>query len=149
MKRILIVGATSGLGRLLAERYRDEGHIVGVCGRRIALLEEIGKGRERVKTEILDVTDIASIESVLDCLIKKMGGMDLLVLSSGIGSINPALDVQLELPTVDTNVRGWTVVVDYAFNYFMKQRYGQIAAISSFAGIRGLAPAPAYAASKS
>lgn len=149
MKRILIVGATSGLGRLLAETYRKEGHILGICGRRKMLLDELADGYDNVKSTVLDVMAIETIEEKLKGLIEQMGGLDMLILCSGVGRMNPTLDVSLELPTVDTNVRGWTLVMDVAFNYLMKQGHGQIAAISSFAGIRGLAPAPAYAASKS
>ena len=85
---------------------------------------------------------------LLAALASEMGGLDLLVLCSGVGRMNPDLDYGLELPTVDTNVRGWTAVADWAFSFFMRQGYGHLAAISSVAGIRGLAPAPAYSASK-
>lgn len=145
-KRIIIIGATSGLGRLLAEQYIKEGHVVGVMGRRGALLNEL-KG-DWVHRRVMDVTDIQGIPNHLQALVDEMGGMDLLVLCAGVGKMNPELAYELELPTIDTNVRGWTAVADWAFSFFMHQGYGQLAAISSVAGIRGLAPAPAYAASK-
>lgn len=145
-KRIIIVGATSGLGRLLAERYIKEGYVVGVMGRRGALLDEL-KGVS-VYRHVMDITEIQEISGHLQTLVGEMGGMDLLVLCAGVWRMNPELAYELELPTIDTNVRGWTAVADWAFSFFMHQGHGQLAAISSVAGIRGLAPAPAYAASK-
>lgn len=147
-KRIIIVGATSGLGRGLAERYISEGYDVGIVARRREILEEMADGNMHVWTQEADVTDLDTVTVNLEKLRCEMGGMDCLVLCSGVGRMNPDLDFSLELPTVDTNVRGWTVVADWAFSVFMKQGYGQLAAISSVAGLRGLAPAPAYAASK-
>ena len=131
--KIIVVGATSGLGRMLAECYIRDGHVVGIVGCRGDKLAEVAEGHPEV---------------YLAALASEMGGLDLLVLCSGVGRMNPDLDYGLELPTVDTNVRGWTAVADWAFSFFMRQGYGHLAAISSVAGIRGLAPAPAYSASK-
>ena len=146
--KIIVVGATSGLGRMLAERYIRDGHVVGIVGRRGDKLAEVAKGHSEVHCLKADVTDISQIAVHLSALAGEMGGLDLLVLCSGVGRMNPDLDYGLELPTVDTNVRGWTAVTDWAFSFFMQQGYGHLAAISSVAGIRGLAPAPAYSASK-
>lgn len=146
--KIIVVGATSGLGRMLAERYIRDGHVVGIVGRRGDKLAEVAKGHSEVHCLKADVTDISQIAVHLSALAGEMGGLDLLVLCSGVGRMNPDLDYGLELPTVDTNVRGWTAVADWAFSYFMQQGHGHLAAISSVAGIRGLAPAPAYSASK-
>ena len=148
IRKIIVIGATSGLGRGLAERYMAEGYTVGLVGRREAVLKEMAEGKSNVLFQVADVTDINMIGKLLQNLLERMGGMDRLVLCSGVGRMNLSLDYGLELPTIDTNVRGWTAVVDWAFGYFMSQRYGHLAAISSVAGIRGLAPAPAYAASK-
>lgn len=149
IRRIIVVGATSGLGYGLAEKYISDGYIVGLVGRRETILKDMSEGKDNVFFQSADVTHIDTIGELLQHLTECMGGMDRLVLCSGVGRMNPSLDYALELPTIDTNVRGWTVVVDWAFNYFMRQGFGHIAAISSVAGLRGLSPAPAYAASKS
>ena len=143
--KIIVVGATSGLGRMLAECYIRDGHVVGIVGRRGDKLAEVAEGHPEVYCL---KTDVGQIAMLLAALASEMGGLDLLVLCSGVGRMNPDLDYGLELPTVDTNVRGWTAVADWAFSFFMRQGYGHLAAISSVAGIRGLAPAPAYSASK-
>lgn len=116
--KIIVVGATSGLGRMLAERYIRDGHVVGIVGRRGDKLAEVAKGHSEVHCLKADVTDISQIAVHLSALAGEMGGLDLLVLCSGVGRMNPDLDYGLELPTVDTNVRGWTAVADWAFSYF-------------------------------
>ena len=119
--KIIVVGATSGLGRMLAERYIRDGHVVGIVGRRGDKLAEVAKGHSEVHCLKADVTDISQIAVHLSALAGEMGGLDLLVLCSGVGRMNPDLDYGLELPTVDTNVRGWTAVTDWAFSFFMQQ----------------------------
>lgn len=148
MPGILIVGATSGLGRGVAEIYIRRGWTVGVTGRRRQLLDElVGMGEGRVHAAVCDVTGPDAVGR-LAALADAMGGMDLLLLSAGVGRQNPTLDYALELPTLETNVVGWTAIVDWAFGYFQRRGSGHLAAISSIAALRGLAPAPAYSASK-
>lgn len=148
MKKVIIVGATSGLGRGIAETYISRGWQVGLAGRRTALLAEVAGEHPNVVYDTLDVTDTARCIKVLESLTERLGGLDLLVLSSGVGRQNAALDFDLELPTIETNVRGWTAIVDWAYKLFATQGHGHLAAISSIASVRGLAPAPAYSASK-
>ncbi len=148
MKKVIIVGATSGLGRGIAETYISRGWQVAIAGRRTALLEEVAGAHPNVIHDTLDVTDTARCIKVLESLTERLGGLDLLVLSSGVGRQNAALDFDLELPTIETNVRGWTAIVDWAYKLFATQGHGHLAAISSIASVRGLAPAPAYSASK-
>lgn len=148
MKRIVIVGATSGIGAALARIYIAQGYTVGLTGRREDLLRQMGGGHRNVLAVRHDVCDLRSSVAGLQALVARMGGMDLLVLCAGVGRMNPELDFAEDLPTLDTNVRGWTAVADWAFNFFRKQGYGQLAAITSIASLRGLAPAPAYSASK-
>ena len=119
-KRIIIVGATSGLGRGLAECYISKGCQVGIVGRRSEILAEMAEGRQNVYKMTADVTDLHTVTECLERLRNEMGGMDCLVLCSGVGRMNPELNFNMELPTVDTNVRGWTAVVDWAFLFFMK-----------------------------
>ena len=148
MKKILIIGATSGLGRGIAETYIRRGGEVGVMGRRQALLDQlVAMGEGGVKAAVCDVT-AEDAPARVAALVREMGGVDCLVLSAGVGRQNPALDYALERPTLLTNVVGWTAIIDWAYNYFLAQGHGHLVAISSIASLRGLAPAPAYSATK-
>ncbi len=106
---------------MLAECYIRDGHVVGIVGRRGDKLAEVAEGHPEVYCLKADVTDVGQIAMLLAALASEMGGLDLLVLCSGVGRMNPDLDYGLELPTVDTNVRGWTAVADWAFSFFMRQ----------------------------
>ena len=79
---------------------------------------------------------------------EEIGGLDLLILSSGTGDLNEKLDFEIENKTNLLNVNAFTEIVDWTFNYFQKQGKGHLVAISSIAGIRGSRIAPAYNASK-
>ena len=148
IKRIIIVGATSGIGRKMAELYAADGNIVGITGRRKELLGEIeNMFPEKIKTECFDVTGNENIIR-LSSLVQKIGGLDILIYSSGVGEPSKELDWQLDKLTVETNVIGFIEIANWAFNYFSKQGHGRMAVISSIAANRGNSWAPAYSASK-
>ena len=146
--RIIIIGATSGIGREVAKLYIAQGWQVGIAGRRAEELESLRKeAPEQVFSEVLDVT-LEDAPCRLQSLIDKVGGMDIFLLSSGIGKQNPTLTPEIELKTAATNVEGFIRLTTAAWHFFEKQGYGHIAAISSIAGIKGLGIAPAYSATK-
>lgn len=146
--RIIIIGATSGIGREVAKLYIAQGWQVGVAGRRAEELESLRKeAPEQVSSEVLDVT-LEDAPYRLQSLIDKVGGMDIFLLSSGIGKQNPTLTPDIELKTAATNVEGFIRLTTAAYHYFEKQGYGHIAAISSIAGVKGLGIAPAYSGTK-
>ena len=74
--------------------------------------------------------------------------VDLAIVCSGTGEINPTLDYALERPTLDTNVTGWTFVIDTLYHIFEQQGHGHLVAITSAGGLRGEPIAPAYSATK-
>lgn len=78
----------------------------------------------------------------------ELGGLDLFIISAGMGELNEMLDFELEQRTIDTNIYGFTYIADWAFHFFQKQESGHLVGITSVAGIRGNRVAPAYNASK-
>ena len=72
----------------------------------------------------------------------------MLIYNSGFGDPSITLEWELDKITYETNVKGFIEIVHFAFNYFVKQGHGHIAATSSMASIRGNSWAPAYSASK-
>ncbi len=148
MKKVIIVGATSGIGKETALLYIKKGWKVGIAGRRKELLDEIQQfAPERVVTEVIDVMHEDAGDK-LNNLIHKNGGMDVFLLSSGIGSQNPELLTQIEVDIARTNVEGFMRMVGTAFHYFEQCEKGHIAVISSIAGTKGLGIAPGYSATK-
>ena len=124
MKKIIIIGATSGIGRGLAEVYSQEDYLIGITGRRENLLEEVcARDKDKLFYQVCDITDTQATISSLETLTRKMGGMDILIICAGTGELNPELSYQLEEPTL-------------------------LVTISSVGGTRGSGIAPAYNASK-
>jgi short-subunit dehydrogenase len=148
MRRIIVIGATSGIGFELANLFIKEGDRIGITGRRCHLLDDLQKQfPTQVVTECFDVMGNDNIVH-LKSLIKKLDGLDVLIYNSGYGEISKTLDWEIDKRTTITNVNGFVEIVNHAFNYFVKQRAGHIAAISSIAAIRENSQAPAYSASK-
>lgn len=149
MKKAIVIGATSGMGKGLAVRLVDEGYYVGITGRRTHLLEELKNGNpDYFCLKTFDITDIDNGEQHLNELVKELGDIDLIIISVGTGDINENLDYQKEKLAIDTNISGFTLIVDWAFNYFQNKKSGHLVAITSIAGLRGSRQAPAYNASK-
>lgn len=148
MKRVIIIGATSGIGRALAERMAASGNIVGLTGRRESLLREIAaRAPEKFRFVAADIARPEATEA-LERLVAALGGMDLCFVCAGTGDLNPELDFAREEPAIRTNVWGWTAVTDWAYGRFERQGRGHLVLVTSVGGLRGCAAAPAYAASK-
>lgn len=147
-QKIIIVGATSGIGRRLAELYAEKGNRVGITGRRNELLQKIKNlFPGKIETECFDVTGNENIPKI-NSLVEKMGGLDILIYSSGMGEPSKELNRALDKMTVDINVNGFVEITNWGFNYFINQGHGKLVTISSVAANRGNSWAPAYSASK-
>lgn len=149
MKRIIIIGATSGIGYEVAKIYWKRGYLLGLAGRRVDRLEAFRRqDPEHIRIKQLDVTAEDAAERLAE-LIRDVGGMDIFLLSSGIGHQNKDLEASIEQATIQTNVAGFTRMVLAAYHHFDKEGVdGQIAVISSIAGTKGLGVAPSYSATK-
>lgn len=148
MKKIVIVGATSGIGMESAKLFLQNGYIVGLAGRRDENLLFLQKEYPQTAfIKKIDITEQEAPQQLLE-LIDDMGGMDIYLHVSGIGFQNKELQPQIEIDTVKTNCLGMTQMVIKAYDYFSKNGGGQIAVVSSIAGTKGLGVAPSYSATK-
>lgn len=148
MKKVIIIGATSGIGRALAKLYAEKNWLVGVTGRRRELLNSLQEEFPgNIIIDCFDVTKEGNIECIKN-LSQQLGGLDLLVYNSGYGEPSQKLDWEIDKNTTCINVNGFVEIVNFTFNYFATEGKGHIAATSSIASIRGSSFAPAYNASK-
>lgn len=149
MKKAIVIGASSGIGRELAKILAGNGYLVGVMARRVDLLNSI---RNEIKGEILvqkiDATDTETAMTVLSSFIKEMNGVDLIVISAGTGEVNDNLDWCIESETIRTNVTGFAALANVAIQHFMAKGSGHLVGISSIAALCGGRESPAYNASK-
>lgn len=151
MKYIVIVGASSGIGRAVAEAFARGGWRVGVTARREEPLRELSEAYPgRIEYAAFDMAAENSDRHFLD-LVERLGGMDIMLYAAGCGWYNPGLDTTDDVRTVATNVTGFTRIVNASFLYYSRTANvtpGRIAAITSVAGVKGLGISAAYSASK-
>lgn len=149
MKKAIVVGASSGIGRELARVLAQEGYELGITARRVDLLKALA---QEIPTKAvirqMDISKTEEARKTLESLIDEIGGADLIVINSGVGFLNPELDWEKEKETIDVNVMGFCVLACVAYNYFRKQGHGHLVGISSIIALRGSDGAPAYSASK-
>lgn len=149
MKRAVIMGASSGMGREVAGILAEKGWKLGIAARREEKLRELQElFPQSIEYQVIDIEQENAPELLIS-LIEKIGGMDLYFHGSGVGWHNEELDPSVELKTCAVNTVGFTRMVTAAWNYFKEKGGGHIAVISSIAGTKGLGPAPSYSATKS
>ncbi len=148
-KHIIIMGASSGIGREVALRFIAEGWRVGIAARRESSLQELkALYPNQVEYDVIDITNPEAPDKLIK-LIDRLGGMDIYFHCSGMGHQNTKIDINIELDTVRTNVLGFTQMIDTAFNYYKQHNLaGHIVAVSSIAGTKGLGVSPSYSATK-
>lgn len=149
MKKVVIVGASSGIGLSVAEVLASRGVRVGLAARKTHVLHEL-KNRypDAVEYQAIDVTS-GTAPRHLEELIEKLGGMDIYVHIAGIGHQNPDFKPDLEADVVNTNCTGFARMIAAAYDYFAaREEGGSIVALTSVAGMRGIGSLAAYSASK-
>jgi short-subunit dehydrogenase len=146
--KIIIIGATTGIGRALAELYINQGHEVTVTGRRTQLLEELQNAypNQQIHIGTLDVADVNNARKALKNLADKNGGFDKVIINAGVGFGKASFAE--EITTIDINVRGFVAMAQWFYNYFKNKGSGYIVGISSLAALRSSPYAPEYHASK-
>lgn len=157
-KKAIIVGASTGIGREVAKVLASHGYELGICSRKIELLNTL---KQELATPVhvrqLDLKDTDNIHQTLQELVDEMGGLDLIVVNSGIWpeSQQGIMPKDKQIPfawqreTITVNVTGCTAAFNFAINYFLKQNRGHIVGISSTDAVRGHALNPSYCGSKS
>lgn len=148
VRRAVIVGASSGIGRALARELAADGYELGLAARREEKLREVAAELPvRCVIRGMDVAEADSARTILAELVDELGGLDLIVLNAGVGYSKPTWDQERE--TVEVNVLGFTALATWSMEYFLERGVGHLVGISSVSALRGAMVAPAYGASKS
>ena len=146
MKKAIVIGATSGIGKDLAIILNDRGYQVGVTGRNEEILKSLNE-KHGFATKPFDIAAEGS-EQKLNELIDEMGEVELIVISAGIAIINK-LDREIETKTAEINCVGFTKMAVTAYNYFAKKGRGHLVGLSSILALCPTRKEIAYSASKS
>ena len=146
--KIVLIGATTGIGRSIAELYASLGHELVITGRRIASLQEIKDKFPSVKIHVLemDVAQTDDARAKMEDSVELLNGIDLVIINAGVGFQKATY--QQEMNTVDINVRGFTALAQWSYKYFAQKGSGHLVGVSSLASQTGSAYSPEYHASK-
>jgi short-subunit dehydrogenase len=156
-QKILITGASSGLGAGMARAFAAKGRDLALCARRTDRLEELkGELLERhpeitVALAALDVTDHEQVPKVFAELADELGGIDRIIVNAGIGKGAPLGSGKLwaNKATIETNLVAALVQIETALEIFKPSGGGHLVLISSVLGNKGVPGVKAaYAASK-
>ena len=154
-KVIFLTGASSGIGEGLAIELSKRGAILGLLARRESLLRDLVAKCERHGTAArefpCDITDEIAVADAAQKLRNEFGKIDILIANAGIGGKpNNTKDLKPAdfRRVIDTNLVGAVNSVSAVLPQMVESGSGQLVAISSLAGFRGLPNSAAYSASK-
>jgi hypothetical protein len=155
-KKIMITGASSGIGRALAFELAGRGYALALAARRAEALETIRNeilakySSSLVVTHALDVTAYDTVPGVVAACAETLGGLDIVFANAGIdmgGKVGRGRFADARR-TIETNLLGAIATVDAAVAYFFEQGYGHVVGTSSFLVYRGMPRSGPYGASK-
>lgn len=145
----IVVGASSGIGKAIAECLMSTGWKVGLTSRKLENLQPlVDQNTGRAFAKVIDVDDPESARLGLRTYAEELGGVDLWVLNAGTGILNREFAWEPERQTIATNVMGFAAMTDAAVHHCMARCSGRIVGISSVAKKRGHPFTASYSGSK-
>jgi NAD(P)-dependent dehydrogenase (short-subunit alcohol dehydrogenase family) len=155
-KVVLITGASSGIGRDIAQRFYEEGAILSLCSRSVervnrATAEYAVLPNSRILTMSADMRNISDIHQIVAETIKRFGHVDVLVNNAGLSFPKPSIDVTEEDwdITVNTNMKGYFFMAQAVAKHMIGQGYkGSIINIGSVNSVTVVMGQACYAATK-
>ena len=149
-KKILITGATGGIGNALVDKFNNLGASIFATGTNEEKLNNLKKNYPNINVEkfLLDSHD--KIESFVDTVNEKLGGLDILVNNAGITLDNLSIRLTEEnwKKVLDINLTSSFLMCKYSIKKMLKKKYGKIINITSIVGHTGNLGQANYAASK-
>ena len=148
-KKIWITGASSGIGKAVAEKFAKQGWKVAVSARRKELLDELAKN-PNITSFPLDVTDRTQITSVFKNILNEFSDLDICLFSSGTyePKDEQKIDPDKIKNVIDVNFLGVVDCVKAVEDFFKNKKSGHISIVSSIASYRGLPNSSGYGPSK-
>ena len=149
-KKIIITGATGGIGYSLVKKFSDYGSIILASGTNEDKLSKLKDEFNNIQIEKFKLDEHKNIEAFIDKADQKLGGLDILVNNAGINLDNLSIRLSEEnwKKVLDVNLTATFLMCKYAIKKMLKNKYGKIINITSIVGHTGNLGQANYAASK-
>jgi len=149
-KKILITGASGGIGRALVKKFVSlNGSVLGT-GTKTEKLDLIKKNNPGIKVKKFDISEHSRIEEFIDNVTLELGGLDILVNNAGINADNLSLRMKDEewKKVIDVNLTSSFLLSKHAIKKMLKNKFGRVVNITSIVGHTGNLGQSNYSASK-
>ena len=149
-KKVLITGATGGIGNCLVEKFNQLGSSIVATGTNEIKLNDLKKKYPNTLIEKFKLDEHDKIENFIEDISKKLGGLDVLINNAGITLDNLSIRLTEEnwKKVLDINLTSSFLMCKYAIKKMLKNKYGRIINITSIVGHTGNLGQANYAASK-
>ena len=149
-KKILITGATGGIGNALVDKFSNFGATIFATGTNEDKLKSLKKNYSNINVEKFRLDDHNKIEGFIETVNETLGGLDILVNNAGITLDNLSIRLTEEnwKKVLDINLTSSFLMCKYAIKKMLKKKYGKIINITSIVGHTGNLGQANYAASK-
>ena len=149
-KKILITGATGGIGNSLVKKFNDLGSKIVATGTNDNKLNNLQKKYPQILVEKFKLDEHDKIEKFIDLINEKLNGLDILINNAGITLDNISIRLTEEnwKKVLDINLTSSFLMCKYAIKKMLKNKYGKIINITSIVGHTGNLGQANYAASK-
>ena len=149
-KKILITGASGGIGNALVKKFVSlEGSVMGT-GTKTEKLDQLKKQYNNIKVKKFDMSDHSRIEEFIDNVSLELGGLDVLINNAGTNADNLSLRMKDEewKKVIDVNLTSTFLLAKYSIRKMLKNKFGRIVNITSVVGHTGNSGQSNYSASK-
>ena len=149
-KRIIITGATGGIGNSIVDKLYHYGANILASGTRIEKLEKLKSKYEKIKILKFDISQNEKIEEFIDNASNELGGLDCIVNNAGITQDNLAIRMSIDewKKVIDVNLTSTFLMSKFAIKKMLKNKKGKIVNITSVVGHTGNLGQSNYTASK-
>ena len=149
-KKIIVTGASGGIGNSIIEKLYDYGVNILASGTRVEKLEELKKKFDGIKILKFDISQSDKIEDFIENASNELGGLDCIVNNAGITQDNLAIRMTIEewKKVIDINLTSTFLMSKFAIKKMLKSKKGKIVNITSVVGHTGNLGQANYTASK-
>jgi len=149
-KKVLITGATGGIGKALVKKFLSLDATILATGTNIEKLDYLKKDFPSINVFKFDISDHSKIEEFIENVTSQLTGLDILVNNAGITMDNLSLRMKNDewQKVIDINLSSTFYLCKYAIKKMLKNKYGRVVNITSIVGHTGNLGQSNYAASK-